>query len=352
MLAALLAGCGKQGPPAPPLRAVPAPTKDLAVRQQGGRVLLTFSFPKLTPAGTALGGLSGVEVVGVERPAPPPPQDARPAPLEARELAAAGTVVAKLAAGDVAPATFGDRMIIALPLPEPLPAAPQARHYAVRTVGPEGDRSELSNVVALVPKAPPAPPERVTVTARAEGVQVEWTAREGAAGYNVYRRGAQERAHGHPLHTAGAEERSYVDASARFGESYIYAVTTAGQRDPLIESAIGSEREVRYQDRFAPPPPAEPVALAETGRIRLLWQASDAAGAGGVGGVGDVAGYVVYRRRGTAGDFVRLTAQPVAETEYVDSAVAADEIYFYRVTAVDQLGNESAPGTEVAAALP
>jgi hypothetical protein len=333
-----LLGCGKQGPPQPPLRDVPAPTRDLAIRQQGNRIVLDFAFPTLTPAGTALGGLTGVEILGLTREAP---SQGKPAPLQPRELAAASGVQLRLETGDIAPATVGDRMIVALPIPDPLPQPPQARYYAVRTIGPEGDLSEISNVVAIVPKAPPAALDRISVTPVGEGVRVEWTGREGAAGYNVYRRGAQERGYGPPLQAAGAESTSYVDATPVFGQSYIYTVTAVAERDPLIESAIGSEHEVRYQDRFPPPPPQDLVALAEGGQVRLIWRPAEGE---------EAAGYLVYRRE-QDGELRRITERPVQETEYQDAGVAGGRIYYYRVTAVDALGHESAPRNEVSARL-
>jgi fibronectin type 3 domain-containing protein/predicted small lipoprotein YifL len=361
-------GCGKQGPPLPPLRAVPAPVKDLTVVQQGPRLLLSFTYPTVTPAGTALAGISAVEIWSVSRVAP----GGKPATIDAREFGNVAKPVQKVEGADLTSATSGSRIDIALTLPPTLlspapaipaaaappavtpPAAtaipapagpqPQAGYFAVRTLGKNGDRSELSNIVSLVPTAPPASPSRVTVTARGDGVLVEWTPVEGTvAGYNVYRRGAQERANAKPVHTAGAQEKSWLDSTARFGQSYIYGVTALSQTQPPIESAIASEHEVRYVDRFAPPPPTELVALAETGRVRLVWRPSEAE---------DVAGYIVYRRAGDGGKFERVTPKPVEAAEYVDTAVAGGRTYTYRVTAVDQAGNESGPGNEVRAAAP
>jgi hypothetical protein len=340
---AFLLGCGKQGNPAPPLRSVPAATSDLKVRQQGNRLLLDFTFPQVTPAGMALGGVTGVEVLEAVQPAP---KEGKPAPLDARVFQAAATPKLTLGPQDVGPATFGSRIVIPLPLPDPMPATPEARYYAVRTTGPTGDRSDLSNVVAIVLGTPPAAPERLSVTARPDGVLVEWSGTEGAAGYNVYRRAAAERSLGQPIHTAGPQERSWLDNTAQLGQSYIYGVTAvlspAGGQDPLVESTVASEQEVRYQDRFPPPPPLELVALAESGRVRLIWRATEA---------DDLAGYFVYRR-GAEGDFTRVTPQPLQETEYVDEAVSPGQTYSYRVTAVDQLGNESGPGAEVRASVP
>ncbi|HEX5717775.1 MAG TPA: hypothetical protein VF179_16575 [Thermoanaerobaculia bacterium] len=338
-----LVACGNQGDPAPPLRSVPAATSDLKVRQQGNRLLLDFTFPQTTPAGIALGGITSIEVWEAVQPAP---REGKPAPIDPRAFQAAATQKLTLGQQDVGPATFGNRILIPLPLPEPAPATPEARFYAVRTTGPTGDRSEFSNQVAIVPGTPPAAPERLSVTARPDGVLVEWSGTEGAANYNVYRRGADERSLGQPIHSAGPQERSWLDNTARMGQSYIYGVTAVlsplGGQDPLVESTLASEQEVRYQDRFPPPPPLELVALAEGGRVRLVWRATEAE---------DLAGYYVYRR-GAEGDFERITPQALQATELVDPGVSPGQTYSYRVTAVDQLGNESGPGAEVRASVP
>jgi hypothetical protein len=490
LAAVALGGCGKKGPPQPPLRYVPAPTKDLAVAQRGTDVLLSFSYPKTTPSGLALNGLSSIEVWELDRPAPPaappaPPPAAAPpatgapaatpgtakapstaaAPATGTTAAAApaagttaaappaappGTAPAKPAAGapatpavgapsvppppsalpggfppidpreftsmaklklkiqgpDIAAVTLGDKVTITLPLTEPLlapgaagaaaapagaagpsataaagstaksstgatsgstagstagkPVAGKAaaasptgtaatplalvHYYAVRTTGPKGDRSAFSNQAALLPKPPPPPPVDIRLTPRADGIEVAWTfpppaAAAGSppkiAGFNVYRRDASAKVFGPPLRAAFPDARSIVDTTARFGESYIYSVTSIADPNPLRESAIQSEVEVKYVDRFPPPPPTDVVALAEGGKVRVVWRASVAP---------DLAGYLVYRRAGSSGSFQKLTAQPIPDVQYLDGSVAVGATYTYRVTAVDKSGNESAPG--------
>lgn len=334
-----LTACGRQGDPQPPLRAVPAPTRDLSVLQQGGRLLLSFSYPKTTPAGTALEGISAVEVLEAVR--PPTPEGNAPV-LDARQFETAAKERQKISGTDLSSYIYGDRIVIDLPLPELKPdTRAEAQYFAVRTFGKDGDRSDLSNVASVVPKTPPSAPERVNATARTDGILVEWTPVANTSGYNVYRRDAQEKTYGRALFTAGAAETSWLDTTARFGKSYIYTVTALAQAQPVVESSIGSEREVRYQDRFPPPPPGELVALAETGQIRVVWRSSDAA---------DLAGYLVYRR-GPTGEFVQVTPAPIQATEYADTAVAPGQAYTYRVTSVDQTGNESEPGGEVRATV-
>lgn len=221
---------------------------------------------------------------------------------------------------------------------------PLATYFAVRTYGRNGEKSDFSNVVSVVPKAPPAAPQQVTITPRGDGIQVEWAPVTGTiVGYNVYRRGAQERSNGKPVHTGAATDKSWLDTTARFDQDYIYSVTALSELQPPIESAIASEHEVHYVDRFAPPAPSELVALTETGRARLVWRASEAE---------DVVGYIVYRRESETGKLERITPKPVESTEFLDTVVGGGKTYVYRVTAVDRAGNESGPSNEVRAAVP
>ncbi|HEV3074206.1 MAG TPA: hypothetical protein VHB47_07305, partial [Thermoanaerobaculia bacterium] len=453
-IALALAACGKEGPPTPPLRAVPAPVKDLAVRQRGTHVLLSFTYPQTTPGGGALNGVTKVEVyeavlqppplkapakateekkpgsakaagatapeagkagakatatgaatagepgaaavepgaagspagataatAGKAAAAPAPGAAAAPSmpsPLDPRQYESLAKLRLTLTSKDLGAATLGNQLIIDLPLPEPLPAAtataPAAapgpapakvppgtttakaaagaatataaagltRDYAVRAYGPQGDRSAFSNQALLMPKEPPQPPAAVTVTPQADGILVAWKPEPNGGSYAVYRRAATERFSSKPLALVRGGETRHLDQTARFGQSYIYSVTTVDPRQPLVESAIKAEQEIRYVDVYPPPVPEELVAVAEAGRARLVWRQSEAP---------DLAGYIVYRK-GATGDYARLTAKPIAATNYVDTAVVAGQSYDYRVTAIDQVGNESAPSAEVHVAVP
>lgn len=355
-----LGACGKQGNPLPPLRYVPARTQDFAGIQQGAQLRFTFTYPKSTAAGLALAGLSGLEIWAVERPVG---SDGLAPKLDPRELVAAARVWKKLSTVELAAVTAGDRVLLDVPLPE----TGKAYYFAARTLGPQGDLSEYSNLVILLPRQPPAPPEKVILTERADGVLAEWTwtappapeapaapekpaaAPAGTeapaatvaevkkpgqiAGFNVYRRSSRDKGYGPPIHASSPEEKTYLDTEAKFGERYIYAVTTVLQRDPVVESAIQTEQEVQYLDRFPPSPARELVALAEPSQVRLIWRASEAA---------EATGYNVYRQTGR-GELAKLTAAPIPDLAFTDTAVAAGSVYTYRVTALDAAGNESEP---------
>lgn len=390
-----LSACGKQGPPLPPLRSVPATTSDLSVRQRGSQLLLEFTYPTATPGGQALGGISGVEVWEADRPfvakpatpataeatavpvapaadapkaeattipepttepivapgsvgsvVPPGPGGTAPAnpavplapvvdpgppALDPREFTLAGKKVLTLATADIGAATLGDKVLLTLPITE-AEAGVTVRHFQIRTVGPLGDRSEPSNMTRILPRTPPNPPSEIVATPKATGIDLSWQPVQGAEGYLVYRRDAAVKSYAKPLQAVVAPTVSMTDASAQLGSSYIYAVTTVSHRAPLVESAIQSEREVRYADRYPPPPVSELVALAEEGQVRLIWTGGD---------VADLAGYRVYRREG--GDLRRLNVEPVVATEFTDSSVASGRTYVYRVVAIDKTGNESTP---------
>jgi hypothetical protein len=255
------------------------------------------------------------------------------AAADPRELRGAELVLA-FAGDDLASAVVGGELVLRLPLPQPLPEAPEVHRYAVRTVAGV-EVSAFSNQAAIVPRTPPPPPRELDAEARADGVQLTWEPQDdGIVGYNVYRRLVTARWFEVPVAVPSPDRSTYLDRGAAIGGSYIYAVTAVAQRQPLIESAVAEVQEVDYRDRFAPPTPASLVALAEEGRVRLVWEGSEA---------DDLAGYRVLRRRGAEGDFAPLTAEPQTNTEYVDTAPEAGVTYTYRVVAVDRIGNESEP---------
>jgi hypothetical protein len=258
---------------------------------------------------------------------------------------------------------------------------------AVKTQGPSGEESALSNLVVFPLQEAPAPPTGLAVEAGPDGVKVSWSYKlpateppaepespaageaaappteasapaapekaapatapsttgdetsegteGGVSGFDVYRRLATEKRYGQPSRFVGPRLRSFVDPSAVFGQRYIYTVTAVSARHPvLVESPFAEEVEVEYRDRYPPAAPEGLVALYGEGRVRLVWKASPAA---------DLAGYKVFRRGPDTQEFQPLTSEPVTATELVDRNLAAGASYTYQVTAVDRLGNESPP---------
>lgn len=226
--------------------------------------------------------------------------------------------------------------------PTPPPVAMPVHFFAVRTIAKGGDKSDFSNQAAISPTLnPPPPPTGVTLTPKEGGIEISWTAgSESILGHLIYRRDAQSRGYGPFLHGVRKEEgNSWLDTTARYGQRYVYTVSAAASLDPRIESALGGEHEIDYEDRFAPQPPQHLLALAEAGRVRLVWEPSAST---------DTVGYVVYRADPHQ-DFHRVTAQPVAGREFIDAGLVAGLKYRYRVAAIDGVGNLGQPGEEVEA---
>jgi hypothetical protein len=245
---------------------------------------------------------------------------------------------------DLDSALIGDRLFLRLPLP-PRPAeGPEVGFViAARVSSLEGKESDFSNLVSLLPEAPPPAPQEVTVEAQSDGIHVDWTAElDPKDGFRVYRREAQTRTYGEPVGTVLAALRSYVDRQAIYGARYIYTVTSVAKLSPLLESEVSSEHEIDYQDRFGPAIPGGLVAFPEAGRVRLLWTpVADP----------DLAGYEVLRRAATEAEPRVVTAELVTGGQYLDQGVPSGE-WFYVVRAVDTTGNRGAESTEAPARVP
>jgi hypothetical protein len=380
LLLLIVPGCGKKGPPQPPPRLIPAQTGDLTVRQTGDRLVLDLTYPAVTTSGLPLSGLEALEVLTLRPPASR--AASAPANVDPRMFASTAIVAARLEGAQLLAATRGPRLVVALdaepgsplgppaggdpattaaaapaaapavaepgvaaptPTPTATPPGPPPLLIAIRTFGPRGNESPLSNVVAITPRAAPRPPDTLVATAAAGGVELAWTASAGApaAGFDVLRRPSAEDSFETRVAELGPDQLQHVDATAELGNHYEYTVRAVAARGPLIESADGPVAEIEYRDTFAPPSPSGLVALAEEGRIRLLWERVEAP---------DLAGYRLYRQAGP-GAPIELERAPGASTDHSDDQVRGGVTYTYRVTAVDHDGNESPP-SEPATATP
>lgn len=332
-------GCGKKGDPQPAPRTIPQAVSDLTVRQRGLEVVLEMSHPKTTVAGLPYDGLDEVVLYLLERTAATVAVSPVLPPPDRREFEAAAQPLLRVGGAELASAISGDRLTLRYRLAEPIPAGAPLRHFAVRTHAAGGEASDLSNIVSLLARPPLAAPANLVLAPRKDGIELRWSALPDAvAGYHVYRRTADRTAYGAPLAaiapaTAPASPEpassSALDSSAAFGQRYVYAVVAVAAREPLVEGALSTEREILYEDRFGPAPPRGLMSLPGEGFVRLVWE-----------GVAepDVAGYLV-ERADPGSDFHRVTTAPIAELELTDRGLASGFLFRYRVAAIDRSGN-------------
>ncbi len=328
-------GCGKKGPPLPPLRDVPAATTDLALSQQGRHILFEMTYPATTVSGMALGGVDSVQLYLLTKPAgegPPPTADAT-------EMKADSEILLTLRGTDLQSSIVGDRIQLRLPLQDPLPEEATANIFAVRTT--KGvEESVFSNRVTLVPQEPPAPPSDLTANPKAAGIELSWNSSVAAQAFDVFRRFATERGYGEPIARVPGDQNNYFDRKVKYGEQYIYTVRTVTGEDPEIASQQAGDREVDYDDRFPPRLPRNFVALPEQGSVRLRWDPSPDP---------DATGYLVFRQDPRQSEFVQITTDPISGTEFWDRGLASGLTFRYRLQALDGAGNQSRRSDPIAA---
>lgn len=330
-------GCGKKGAPLPPLRNVPATTSDLSLSQQGKHILFDMGYPATTINGMTLGGIDSVELYLLTRPAP----EGSPEPTaEAAEIESDGRLLMTLRGSELESSIVGDRIQVRLPLQDPLPEERTANIFAVRTA--KGDEiSAFSNRAVLIPTSPPAPVTGLAAEAKARSIQISWDPSGDAGAFDVFRRLATERGYGAPVGRVEGDKNVFEDRKVQYGEQYIYTVRTVKGDDTEIIGDPAGEVEIVYEDRFPPRLPRNVVALPERGAVRLRWDASPD---------DDTVGYLVYRQDLIQGkDFVRLTTDPVAGTEFVDRGLSSGLTFSYQIQAVDGAGNESRRSEPVSA---
>ena len=179
-------------------------------------------------------------------------------------------------------------------LARPLAADLPARIFAVRTHAAGGELSHWSNLAGARCRACRRRHRcEFPATATKEGVELAWSrvataGGAGRAGYHVYRREAARTSYGEPIATLDAAA-STTSRQRRHLRPALHLRVCGDRRSRrrLVGERASGEREIDYQDRFAPLPPAELCARwAASARCASLWEASPDP---------DVAGYVVER---------------------------------------------------------
>jgi fibronectin type 3 domain-containing protein len=203
--------------------------------------------------------------------------------------------------------------------------------------------STVKNGAALLlyantPPAPAVPENLVAKAAKGGSVILTWTRVTDAQGYNVYRQGSGDTAPVLINAVSSGATAIYTDTPATDG-SFRYSVNSVGL---LNNESARSGEVIAVSDRT---PPAAPtgLVLSLTGNgINAVWQ--------GVQTAGDVivevpATYRLYRAGGAISDVTGLVAVATATTLTATDTAPTSAKRFYAVTALDTLGNESAPST-------
>jgi hypothetical protein len=118
------------------------------------------------------------------------------------------------------------------------------------------------------------------------------------------------------------------------GDTFVFSVTATGAQFQLEISDALQIRQVQTLDLTFPAPPFNLAAIGEADAVKLTWDPNTEP---------DLLGYNIYRASAPAGPFTKVNVVPTDRISYFhDEPLAALTRFYYRVTAVDSSGNESA----------
>jgi len=349
VILALICGqsCGKIGAPIPPARFTER-TSELSAIQRGASIVLTWPAPSLTQKDSSRSYISRVDIYRLtEQVGEEPVLDLDDYLQSARVVGFLDRAALEAQISLLGRLQFTDSIGLAQ-------ASSNTRlRYAVRYVNNREQPAVFSNTVAVEPAAKVALPPRelravapgqdvVSLTWAAPEANVDGTQPASLAGYNVYRRPAKREAGGNVLNGEPVTETTFNDTKFVYKSDYVYFVRSLSQgATGLIESADSEPFAFTPIDTFAPAAP-HPVSIASAnGTISLFWPSSPER---------DVVGYNIYRAASATvpeTEWVKLNDQPIAPVTFRDDRVVIDQVYSYRVTAIDRFNNESPPSKVV-----
>jgi hypothetical protein len=355
-----MAGCGAPGEPTAPSPPIPAAITDVSVRQSGDGAQLTFSMPGKTIRGERLTEPPAIEILRGTMNAPGAAD-----PKSFHVVATIpGAVIGKYLSDDHV------HIVDAIP-PEETRTHPGATlAYRVRTRASKKRASPDSNVVFV--RMFPVPQRIASLEAKVTEalIALSWapptqtsagTALAVPPEQHIYRGEIDTRTYEAATRDLSLAKwispsvlltrtnaGAYNDTQFEFGKTYVYivrsAITAEGNE---LESDASDPLVLTTVDTFPPATPQDVVATVaspETGspEVDLSWSINAEA---------DLAGYRVYRSdTDHETDRGQLVAPDLLlSPAYRDTSVAPDHRYWYRVTAVDRAGNESAPSAPVPA---
>jgi len=389
-------GCGKKGPPLPPLVKLPIAPVEFVAERRGATVDLTFIVPAVNTDNTRPANVGHVDIyaatardpltpdevvkhgsrvasVAVKAPRDPErtiDEDESAADMEPPEgrgldqgaVARASEEITDAALVAIDPAKDskdgagsngdGERPLL------PPRSTPLSRTYVAVAVSPRNKKGPYSKPLAVPLVPPPPAPSAPVVTYDETAITVKWDPISGrepiqrppaddalpstpigfgpiAIAYNVYDAG--QKPVPAKLTRTPVSEPTYADSRITWGEERCYAVRAVEKiGDLTIESDATPAACKTLKDTF---PPAAPKGLQSSpleGAINLIWDPNTEK---------DIAGYIVLR--GTSADSMQpVTDAPLQVTTFLDK-VPSGERFTYAVKAVDKAGNAGPPSNTV-----
>jgi hypothetical protein len=360
-------GCAAPGAPIARQPATAQAITDLAAIQSGKSVVLTFTLPKVTLPGQPLEEPPQIRIYREFLTAPE--QTEQPGQPQAP-----GKIILEVGPQESTQYREGARMRIPIALtPADLTEhAGEEAVFAVRT-RISGHVSADSNLAVVRVLLPPEPVQTLKSKITKSAIEISWTpVSVPAAGaqrpvsvlYRVYRAelalsATQAGSATSPAQTlpfskfqlrGEVASPPFSDGNFRFGQTYAYEVRSVARYESgEVESGDSKVLEITPQNAFPPSAPEGlvvafiPAMGTGLAHVDLSWAISPET---------DIAGYNVYRSESAASLGEKLNGQLLLAPVYRDNSILLGHRYFYRATAVDRLGKESAPSAAGTITLP
>lgn len=367
-----LPGCASPGEPIERKPPVPTAIQDLSGEQAGNSVELTFTLPQDTvehrplkqpPDIDVYRNLSSTAPSGVSAPAP-----SAPALLVTIPSAMVSRYIEQ---GHV-------RYVDTLRAQDWSLAPNEGATYMVRTRASPKKASAESNVITLRVDPAAEPIDDLRAENARSAIKLSWTpSTKTPAGpappvktYRIYRaelrpsapvpsgsapgsgsvRSSAPKSELKLVKLVESESPSYEDSQAEFGRSYAYAVrSVVDYSGREVESSNSNTVTITVRDIVPPSGPRGLVVVfmpAEgqtPAHLELSWSINPET---------DVAGYNVYRSEAQGELGTRLNQDLLPSPAFRDMSTTVGHSYFYKVTAVDDSGNESSTSAAVSGEVP
>lgn len=328
LLVFLTAQCGLKAPPVPYPLAKPAAITSLTALARGSGMMLTWSIPDKKTDGTALKDIKGFNLVRAGIPISDIGSDKKEVYKQWRYPYVAGEQFMNVRDTDLA---YGYRYT-----------------YIVFTVTMDDVVSDPSNESIVYWDKPYLPPSDVRAESGDNFIKLSWvppahyidkTNIHKTVYYNVYRSRTAGNFPLFPINPALISGTTYIDGDLQNNVPYFYEVTSASKVSvSAVESVPSAQIMAVPVDLVSPARPYGLSAAPFKNGIAISWEPNTES---------DILGYYIYRKSRRSKTFVRVNAQPVSATTYVDTGAVPGYTIYY-ITAVDNSDqhNESAPSEQ------
>jgi len=301
-----LASCAKVGDPLPPLVSYPETVTDLKIVQVGDHFQIVFSLPP-----------GEIERVEIYRQC-----GSNPSLTEETEA------TARLQRNQLSPYHEETQFVF-----EDSPGLDQACIYGLRFANNQNRRSLFSNFVQTIPLPSARPPTALRYQVLQDRIVVNWDPpTENIDGSRPPQIVGYLMNSTHRVSTA-----EYSDLEFQFGEVQSYRVQSISRdANPLILSPFSNTLKIIPSDEFPPATPHNITAFVLEGKVQIFWNENKEA---------DLKGYFLYS--GTDVNHLKRSSSSITINRYVDESVVPGQSYYYQLSAVDQVGNESSKSEPV-----